>query len=95
MDEEPMNTIPERVQAGIAWLDRNKPGWREEINKYVFNIEVCTACILGQVFGNFWEVVESHTPELNLTYDEAADLGFASQLRSEWDSLQTEWLKQL
>lgn len=45
-------SIAERVQAGIAVLDEDKPGWRELIN--LTDLDLCSneRCVIGQVYKN-------------------------------------------
>lgn len=46
-------TITERVAAGAAWLDENKPGWVERISLDKLDIESDCGCALGQVYGGY------------------------------------------
>lgn len=46
-------TIAERVAAGAAWLDTNRPGWEKGIDLGRLDISSCTRCILGQIYGGF------------------------------------------
>lgn len=48
-------TIAQRVEAGAAWLDHNKPGWWHTINLDRLDIESGCNCILGQVYGGYDE----------------------------------------
>lgn len=50
-------THDQRVQRGIAILDGLGPeGWRDRVDLDDLEIADGTCCILGQVFGNFYEM---------------------------------------
>lgn len=48
-----MTDLMPRVEKGAAWLDVNRPGWFDAINCDELNIESCSRCVLGQLFGSF------------------------------------------
>lgn len=45
--------MTERVAAGIAWLDKSHPGWRERVNVEQISFPSTRNCPLGQlgIFG--------------------------------------------
>lgn len=45
--------IPDRVQAGVALLDREVPGWDERVDLDALMIADRFRCVLGQVFGSY------------------------------------------
>jgi hypothetical protein len=45
-----MSTITERVAAGAAWLDANRPGWVERIDLDTLDLGDPCRCVLGQDF---------------------------------------------
>jgi hypothetical protein len=45
-----MNYSPE-VLAAAGLLDKDRPGWHRSIDLTSFNLESCTACVIGQVYG--------------------------------------------
>lgn len=46
-----MSTVEERVQAGVAWLDKNAPeNWRSRVSEYRLSMSQPCDCICGQVF---------------------------------------------
>ena len=45
-----MTTIRERIEAGAAWLDGEKPGWRDGIDKARLDLDYGNSCPLGQTF---------------------------------------------
>jgi hypothetical protein len=64
-----MTTIDERVAAGSAWLDANRPGWWQRINLDTLDLGDPCECVLGQEDGNYWDTA----PDLG---GDAAVLGF-------------------
>jgi len=43
----------EVVQAGMAVLDANMPGWECRIDPETLNLASCQLCVLGQVYGEY------------------------------------------
>lgn len=76
-------TIEQRVQAGVEWLDENRPSWVEEIDLVELDMDSCNMCVLGQLFGNFWDAPISDTPppieqeELAAYHEMAGARGFS------------------
>jgi hypothetical protein len=64
-----VTSIDERVAAGAAWLDANRPGWWQRINLDTLDLGDPCECVLGQEDGNYWDTA----PDLG---DDAAVLGF-------------------
>jgi hypothetical protein len=50
-----MSTVKDRVQNGIALLDRETSGWEGRIDLETLDLQDCGLCVLGQVFGGFAE----------------------------------------
>lgn len=48
-----MSNYAERVAAGIAVLNENKPGWHDFINLDTLDLCSLSECVLGQVFGSY------------------------------------------
>lgn len=46
-------TIPERVQAGAAWLDETEPGSVDRIDPDQLDLASICDCILGQIHGDY------------------------------------------
>jgi hypothetical protein len=65
-------TIEQRVAAGVAWLDANKPGWAGRIDLGALNMRSPHRCVLGQLFGNYWQAPE------DLHGDAGMRMGFES-----------------
>jgi hypothetical protein len=49
--------MQENVNNGVALLDEKAPGWREKMNLDKLNMSNCIDCVLGQVFGDFFDGV--------------------------------------
>ena len=41
------------VRRGIAWLNENKPDWRDRINLETLDLSRADNCVLGHVYGGF------------------------------------------
>jgi hypothetical protein len=48
-------TIEQRVANGVEWLDNNRPSWIAEVNPKTLAFESPCNCVLGQLFGNYWD----------------------------------------
>lgn len=90
----------DRVRRGAAWMDENAPmNWRDKVNLQTFVMTSPCMCVLGQVFGNYWDVAGDRKPvgwainhgfmlddDPNLSVDDA---------ELEWDNLERAWVKYL
>lgn len=65
-------TIMQRVMAGVAYMDRNRKGWRDRIDRKRLNIAHDCGCVIGQEFGSFNDIAET----LFGSYRNAAKYGF-------------------
>lgn len=93
-----MSDVAERVASGVAWLDANEPDWAERIDLSEFNIRDGCYCVLGQVYGNYWDAplivkedefgVGDETQTRALGFSAAVGHGF-----KEFDELQDEWIQ--
>jgi len=103
-----MDTVEERVDRGVAWLDANVSDWRNKVSINDFNIRSGCRCILGQVFAD--KVVDTGLGEDGFDYArdeylsgwEAAWLGFdldsadaSLPYQDQWNGLQKEWERRL
>jgi len=58
-----MNHFDIKVQAGIALLDTYGPtDWRERINLDTLDLHSLTDCVLGQVYGDYADGMDSLFP---------------------------------
>ena len=44
-----------RVARGAALLDAERPGWADQIGADTLAMESCDQCVLGQLYGNYWQ----------------------------------------
>lgn len=65
------STIVDRVAAGAAWLDQNRPGWADRIDLDRLHMRNACRCILGQEYGSYYKAP--------ITMDQAVNLGFDAQ----------------
>jgi len=83
-----MTTIEERVEAGAAWLDANRPGWVDRINLRTLDLGEDCGCVLGQVYGDWLDrpdEVNGSEFEMGFQRDESQDP------RDSWDDLRENW----
>jgi hypothetical protein len=72
--EQELPKIKQRVQNGVRWLDKNYPGWRDEIQVDHLKITDCYNCIAGQLTGG--QTCYSLFRKHNFTQHEQAHFGF-------------------
>lgn len=97
------NELQERVQRGMALLDKKRPGWRESINTEILDLSDGYCCVLGQVYNHF--ITGSHGlglvhsgEEDPYTPQEEQNLlshGFYSLSSHEYDDLTATWKQAL
>lgn len=97
-----MRRFEEQVKRGIALLDKKKPGWRNKVNINELQMHDCSACILGQVFGNYglglkylcggwtFDVIKYSNG-----FSSTPFTGNKVQRKNDWDELRDEWILQL
>lgn len=82
-----VSTVAERVAAGAAWLDENRPRWEDYIDLERLMLDDEEDCILGQLYGGFNEAPdELVTPGWRATH-----LGFDLMLPSPWNQFPDEY----
>lgn len=81
-----------RVDRGIAWLNKNKPGWLKKINVAKLNLANYNVCILGQSYKNYWNIVTDEND--GLTEEQAEKMGF-HDLDGEYDLLTAIWYEKI
>lgn len=80
------------VSAGIAWLDKNRPGWLLQIDEDSLDMRSTCGCVMGQIDGNYNDFVCSDIMSL----DERERHGFTIVLSpKEWKQLEEEWKRQI
>ena len=89
-------SIEERVARGAAWLDRHEPGWVDDIDLDVLDIEDCSDCVLGQLFGDYCTApddAKGAKPDRELAlmrgfnFDDVLDPNDGAELTAEWRRL--------
>jgi hypothetical protein len=81
--------VTERVLLGEQLLDQRYPGWFRKINLYLLDIESSKRCILGQLWGDYFDGCKF----LEISPLDAEDYGFdappeeAEELKDEWVSV--------
>lgn len=86
----------EKVQAGVAYLNEQRPGWYLSVNLGKLDLGEECHCVLGQLGGNFFKMLE----KLRLPEKQAIDFGFLLEWRGvppevvtrEYDLLTEEWV---
>ncbi len=47
----PNDRFADRIRRGAAFLDIERPGWRDEVDVDTLELSDCTRCVLGQLAG--------------------------------------------
>jgi hypothetical protein len=75
-----MGRYAEKVNLGVEWLNEQNPEWRSQVNKSRLNMRSAIDCVLGQLYGTFWNKVlgtwEPFSPD-KMLLSRAIDLGFS------------------
>jgi hypothetical protein len=71
-------SVDDRVAAGAAWLDANRPSWWQRINLDTLDLGDDCNCILGQEHGDFTDGLDVVTPDDDGWAKRCADLGLFS-----------------
>lgn len=50
--------IADRVGQGASLLDAVRPGWRDDLLEVDLEMQSCTECVLGHLYGEFHEAVD-------------------------------------
>jgi hypothetical protein len=85
-------SIQDRVRAGAALLDKERPGWRDQISPAELDISCSWRCVLGQLYGSYTTGLDA------LGLETPSDFGFAcggSLDACESPALTREWLELL
>jgi hypothetical protein len=71
-----MTTIALRVASGAIYLDSKMPDWHERINVSQLDMHSTSNCVLGQLFGGYWNGLKAVGISTDAKDETAADLGF-------------------
>lgn len=84
-----------RVALGASLLDRESPDWEWRIDTDILSMVKPDWCVLGQLYGKYWEAVDFLFGKDNPSLKKyAADHGFApyaDEFYSQWEVLTDEW----
>lgn len=93
------NGVDHRVLDGARKLDREIPGWADQINMTRFDICDSTECVLGQLYGDYFDglnvvfgKVRENRPEYSYGFAGDDDGDSAGQ-GADWRVLQRDWKK--
>lgn len=87
-------TIEQRVAAGAAWLDENRPGWLDRIFLNSLDVSDCALCVLGQVYGGWGNAPDGAKYDDDDTDDylsPARERGFEQYVKEGYEALTAEW----
>ena len=96
-----LERIPERVDAGIKWLDGHEPGWRDKINLETLLLSSPCNCIWGQLLFDPTEVTTGYwrRPKFFQNKYNAVAFGFTcwpgDDVSEYMDALDREWKRRL
>lgn len=95
--------LSQKVSAGIEFLDKNIPGWRDEIVVDEIDVGSLCKCPLGQTFDSYSVAIDT----FDLTNVDVVNLGFESTkaadnndyvsgiITAEYRKLSDEWKRQI
>lgn len=86
---KPMPYYAERIQRGMAYLDRVNPGWIYKVDVMRLKLSNCTKCVLGQLYGNYRTYVKQLGYKTDGTW--AKRHGFYPRDDTEWVALTWQW----
>lgn len=67
----------ERIECGVAWLDAQRgPGWVHHIDIDQLKLSNCLRCVLGQLYGNYWNPVGREAGDGLLSIQQSIACGF-------------------
>ena len=84
----PMVTIAERVRVDMALLDRERPGWIEEIDLETLDMGDLWHCVLGQVYRHYDKAPRRTVRSIGTTF-------LCTSHRDTWDGLERAWKRQI
>jgi hypothetical protein len=91
----------ERFLDGVAFLDIHSPGWEHSVYQEKLNITSCRSCVLGQLYGSFYDAKSN----LNLSENDTVRFGFmlpylttvftGEEMRAAWKYLEDLWAAEI
>lgn len=99
LSDDAVALLSGHVADGVAMLDGFRPGWEDAIDEFTLEIESCTACVLGQIFGSFSHGLRA----LEMSEDDAvacgmeADFGITDEVDEfdQYQALTALWRRRL
>ena len=89
--------LKNRVEHGAEMLDTEVPGWFNRIDTGTLELENCVLCVLGQLFGEYYEGVKA----LGIR-NQGSFFGFSLSFGDEgyygpddWELLRTLWIEEI
>ena len=92
-------TIADRVQNGINFLDKERPGWYDAIDLDQLNMTHTYLCIVGQVYGDrdptftlfsFYKIIGDYKNAVEMGFDTGGTDEAYSELENEWKNRITQ-----
>lgn len=91
-----MKLAKTRAAIGAKLLDVLKPGWAQRIDLDRLDLADCSACVLGQLFGDFGVGAERLFTMRPDTFNAAKECGFDKDGFAEsWSSLNVSWRNEI
>ena len=70
-------TLKKRINLGVRWLNKTKPNWLKKIKTKSLDFRISDVCILGQIFGSFWnKIYEDRPTKGQISFSQAEKYGF-------------------
>lgn len=87
----PLTVRPE-VQRGAEWLDERQPGWDRKVNLAELDLNSCTFCVIGQLFGDYFKIIDSELGGDDEAFGFYVDTPLdSSSFDANWAKLTEEW----
>lgn len=89
----------EEIREGSAWLDIEKPGWAMEIDVASLDLNSCSQCVLGQLFGDYFTIVQNRDDHLwavnhgfLVSNERCNGIVYMPDEKDPWRILRDEWI---
>lgn len=88
-----MSKYEREVDAGINFLDGDKPGWERDIDRNTLDLSSCENCIGGQLYGSYSNLINTARvfgPDYGFDI-RFSTLSISGNKDDEWQRLQEIW----